>query len=83
MSITTPTSFDEITYPFDERPDRGKLQQVAPGVHWLAMPMSGSLAYINLYLLEDYDGWWVVDTGLANAETSAVWDEVFSRELGR
>ena len=51
MSITTPTSFDEITYPFDERPARGKLQQVATGVHWLAMPMSGSLAFINLYLL--------------------------------
>lgn len=53
MSITRPTSFDEITYPINERPAKGELQEVAPGVFWLAMPMSGSLAFINLYLLED------------------------------
>ena len=65
-----------------QRPGQGKLQQVAPGVHWLAMPMSGSLAFINLYLLEDHHGWWIVDTGLANSDTEAIWDDVFSNELG-
>ena len=31
MSIIRPTSFDEITYPINERPAKGELQ-VAPGV---------------------------------------------------
>lgn len=82
MSIIRPESFDTITYPIEERPARGKLQAVAPGVYWLAMPMSGSLAYINLYLLKDHQGWWIVDTGLANKATSEVWQEVFDNELG-
>lgn len=46
------------------------------------MPVSGSLAYINLYLLEDHQGWWIVNTGLANRDTEAVWEEVFANELG-
>ena len=33
------------------------------------MPMGGSLTHINLYLLEDGNGWYVVDTGWANNET--------------
>ena len=44
--------------------------------------MSGSLAFINLYLLEDQDGWWIIDTGLANKETSEVWQQVFDNALG-
>ena len=32
MSIIRPTSFDEITYPINERPAKGELQEVAPGV---------------------------------------------------
>ena len=82
MSITPPASFDTISYPFDDRPERGTLREVAPGVFWLAMPMSGSLAFINLYLLEDQDGWWIIDTGLANKETSKVWQQVFDNALG-
>ena len=63
--------------PINERPAKGELQEVAPGVFWLAMPMSGSLAFINLYLLEDDGGWWIVDTGLSNAQTTQVWEDVF------
>jgi glyoxylase-like metal-dependent hydrolase (beta-lactamase superfamily II) len=46
------------------------------------MPMGGSLNHINLYLLEDRDGWWVVDTGLSLAETADLWHDIFARELG-
>ena len=82
MSIPRPTSFDDITYPMSERPGKGQLQAVASGVYWLAMPMSGSLAFINLYLLEDHNGWWIVDTGLSNKQTTDVWENVFANALG-
>ena len=82
MSISRPASFDDITYPMSERPGKGELQAVAPGVYWLAMPMSGSLAFINVYFLEDHNGWWIVDTGLSNKQTTEVWEDVFANALG-
>ena len=57
--------------------------EVAPGVRWLTMPMGGgSLNHINLYLLEDDAGWWVVDTGLSLEETRDYWHQIFDNELG-
>jgi glyoxylase-like metal-dependent hydrolase (beta-lactamase superfamily II) len=41
----------------------------------------GSLNHINLYLLEDDDGWWVVDTGLPIEETASYWRQIFESEL--
>jgi glyoxylase-like metal-dependent hydrolase (beta-lactamase superfamily II) len=55
--------------------------EVAPGVRWLAMPMPGSLGFINLYLLEDIEGWWIVDTGLNNEQTKDLWEKIFADEL--
>jgi glyoxylase-like metal-dependent hydrolase (beta-lactamase superfamily II) len=73
----------ELQYPYDEHPSTGTTTEVAPGVRWLTMPMGGgSLNHINLYLLEDTDGWWVVDTGLSLAETTGFWDQIFATELG-
>ena len=72
----------ELTYPHDEHVPAGTTQEVAPGVRWLTMPMGGSLTHINLYLLEDHDGWYVVDTGLRNEQTHDLWHQIFDEELG-
>lgn len=47
--------------------------EVAPGVHWLRMPLPFVLNHINLWLLEDDAGWVIVDTGIAADETRAIW----------
>lgn len=70
-----------LDYPYAEHPAPGHTVDVAPGVRWLTMPMGGSLNHINLYLLEDRDGWWVVDTGLPLPEITELWHDIFSREL--
>ena len=62
----------DLEYPWAEHPEPGTTLEVAPGVRWLTMPMGGSLNHINLYLLEDRDGWWVVDTGLPLPDVSAL-----------
>lgn len=67
-----------LRYPYSEHPGSGTVQEVAPSVYWLTMPMGGSLDHINLYLLEDYDGWFVVDTGLATSKTCDLWHTIFS-----
>jgi glyoxylase-like metal-dependent hydrolase (beta-lactamase superfamily II) len=72
----------ELQYPYAEHPAPGTTVEVARGVRWLTMPMGGSLNHINLYLLEDREGWWVVDTGLALTQTTELWHQIFARELG-
>ena len=73
---------NKLRYPFDEHPKPGTTVELAPGVRWLTMPMPGSLAHINLYLLEDTKGWYVVDTGMATEETTQLWHDIFKSELG-
>ncbi len=70
-----------LTYPHDTHPSAGEIVEIADGVHWLTMPMGGSLTHINLYLLDDHDGWYVVDTGLASNETRQLWFEIFESAL--
>lgn len=57
-------------------PEAGELLEVAPGVRWLRMPLPFDLDHINLYILDDIDGWVVVDCGLGYADTRAVWQKV-------
>ena len=70
-----------LEYPYKEPPPFGTTQEVAPGIYWLQMPLPMSLAYINLYLLEDDDGWTVVDTGIRGEETRELWQTIFDTQL--
>ena len=57
--------FDPLNYRFEnEIPDPGRVTKLADGVFWLRTPMAGRLNHINCWLLRDYDGWTVVDTGI-------------------
>ena len=71
----------DLTYPWADHPSPGTTVEIAPGVRWLTMPMPGSLSHINLYLLEDRNGWYVVDTGLSTPDVAALWHEVFASQL--
>jgi len=70
-----------IRYEFDKRPDAGDTMQVAPGFHWLRMPLPFVLGHINLWLLEDGDGWTIVDTGVHIEESEKVWAKTFSETM--
>src|SRR5215471_13720875 len=67
-----------LDYPFPEVPAPGATREVAPGVRWLSMPLPFQLDHINLWLLEDGAQATVVDTGIGNAETRALWDKVLA-----
>ena len=69
-------------YPFAEPPAPGATAEVAPGVHWLRMALPFALDHINLWLLEDGDGFMIVDTGLGNSATRALWDRIFAGKVG-
>lgn len=71
-----------VIYPFDGVPDAGVTREVAPGVHWLRMPLPFKLDHINLWLLEDGEGWTIVDTGLNSSLTRDIWERLFAGPMG-
>ncbi len=72
-----------IRYLFEDLPEAGEVREVRPGILWLRMPLPmASLNHINLYLLEDVDGWWIVDTGIGIGDTETIWEQVFEEHLG-
>jgi len=71
-----------LEFPFSEAPAPGTARQVAPGVHWLRMALPFALDHINLWLLEDEGGWTLVDTGLGDEPTRALWERIFAGVIG-
>ena len=73
-----------LEYPFPEIPAPGTTREVAPGIHWLSMPLPFQLDHINLWLAEEDSGWAVVDTGIGNADTRALWERILEgKRVGR
>lgn len=74
---------ETVTYPLgDAHPAPGALMAVAPGVHWLRMPLPFALDHINLWVLDEADGGvTLVDTGVCNDATKAQWERLFAGPL--
>src|SRR5678815_3683921 len=73
---------DGLRYPYADPPMPAGFREVAPGVHWLRMPLPFALEHINLWLLADGDGWTIVDCGFGTDETRALWQKIFAEQLG-
>lgn len=70
-----------LHHPFTAPPAPGTVTEVAPGVSWIRMPLPFALDHINLWVLDDGAGWTLVDTGVGNDETAALWDRLFAGPL--
>ena len=72
-----------LTYPFgEETPAVGETMEVAPGIHWVRMPLPFSLQWINLWLIDDGEkGWTIVDTGMPMDDTKSAWRKIFDEKL--
>lgn len=71
-----------MRYPFDDIPEPAHLKEVAPGIFWVRMKLPYTLDHINLWLIENGEGYALVDTGVANDETKATWREIIAKQLG-
>jgi glyoxylase-like metal-dependent hydrolase (beta-lactamase superfamily II) len=71
----------KLSYPFEQAPETGEAVDIAPGLKWLRMPLGGSLAFINVWAIQDGDGWAIVDTGMGGADTQAAWRQAFAGPL--
>lgn len=65
-----------LHYPFDSVPSKGEFLNVAPGVEWFRIPIPFELNHINLWLLEDKDGYTLVDTGINSSHSREIWKEL-------
>jgi glyoxylase-like metal-dependent hydrolase (beta-lactamase superfamily II) len=70
-----------IRHPFDAPPAEGQVIAVAPGILWLRLPLPMALDHVNVYALDDGDGWTVVDTGLSSRRGKALWDNLLAGPL--
>lgn len=70
-----------IRFPFDTPPEHGAVIEVAEGVLWTRLPLPMKLDHVNVYILDDGDGWCVVDTGMATGKSRAVWDTLLAGPL--
>jgi len=61
-----------LDYPYPDTPQPGATIEVAPGVRWLSMPLPFALDHINLWLV----GETIVDTGIGDAATRALWEKI-------
>ncbi|MBV8889826.1 MAG: MBL fold metallo-hydrolase [Alphaproteobacteria bacterium] len=72
---------EALKFPVATPPASGRAEPIAPGVRWLRMPLPFALDHINLWLLEDGEGWAAVDCGYAMPETKGAWERIFDEDL--
>lgn len=70
-----------IRYPWDRPPEPGTATEVAPGVLWMRLPLPMKLDHVNVYALDDGDGWTVIDTGFSSRKSRAIWDQLLAGPL--
>jgi glyoxylase-like metal-dependent hydrolase (beta-lactamase superfamily II) len=70
-----------IRYPFDTPPSEGMVTRIADGVFWARMPLPMALDHVNVYILDDGDGWTVFDTGFDDARTRGIWIKLLAGPL--
>ena len=68
-----PPAAPALSYPCGEPPPPGGAKEIQPGLVWLRMPLPFSLNHINLWAIEDGEGWAIVDTGTQTPEVLAAW----------
>jgi len=80
MLEETNESYRGLSYPWGRgtAPIPGQPEKIADGVYWARFPMPMSLDHINIWLLEDEDGWTVVDTCLGISSAKEIWEQLFS-----
>ncbi|WP_372603458.1 MBL fold metallo-hydrolase [Actibacterium sp.] len=62
-----------IKYPWHDAPEDGAAVEVAEGVLWMRLPLPMALNHVNIFALDDGDGWTVIDTGMNSRKSRDIW----------
>ena len=70
-----------LTHPYPAPPGPGEAIEIAPGILWARLPLPFRLDHINLYFIDDGDGWAVVDVGIASDAAKTAWEALLAGPL--
>jgi glyoxylase-like metal-dependent hydrolase (beta-lactamase superfamily II) len=70
-----------LAFPYLEPPKTGEAIEIAPGILWTRVPLPFRLNHVNIYLIDDGDGWVILDTGIDNDPTRLVWESLLRGPL--
>ncbi len=68
----------QLEFPWTDAPSRGSACEVAPGVLWARLPLPFRLDHVNVWLIEEDNGWTVIDTGCATPEILKTWEDLLA-----
>ncbi|NNE87750.1 MAG: MBL fold metallo-hydrolase [Silicimonas sp.] len=71
----------KIRTPFPEPPAEGEALEVADGVLWMRLPLPMALDHVNVYALDDGDGWTLIDTGFQSNRGRRLWERLLTGPL--
>ncbi|MCY4306100.1 MAG: MBL fold metallo-hydrolase [Aestuariivita sp.] len=74
-------SCTNLSYPWRKPPEFGDFIEVASGVFWFRLPLPMKLNHVNVYVLDDGDGWTVVDTGFCAKLSLEIWQSMLAGPL--
>jgi glyoxylase-like metal-dependent hydrolase (beta-lactamase superfamily II) len=77
-----PTVEQPLVYLHETAPEFGHSLEIAKGLVWLRLPLPYVLNHVNSWLLDDGDGWTIIDTGSDTEKNRAIWDDVIATRLG-
>ncbi|WP_069298927.1 MBL fold metallo-hydrolase [Neptunicoccus sediminis] len=73
---------ENIKFPHETPPAEGEAIDIAPGIKWLRLPLPMKLDHVNVYALDDGDGWCIIDTGFYSKRMVATWKKIVTETLG-
>jgi glyoxylase-like metal-dependent hydrolase (beta-lactamase superfamily II) len=70
-----------IDFAFPAPPETGRTIEVAPGILWARLALPFLLDHVNIYFVDDGDGWALIDTGLGDKATKVAWQQLLDSVL--
>ena len=81
MQSPSPSPPAQIDFAFPTPPEAGRTIEVAPGVLWARLALPFLLDHVNIYFVDDGDGWALIDTGLGDKATKVAWQPLLEGVL--
>ncbi|MFN2305760.1 MAG: MBL fold metallo-hydrolase [Paracoccaceae bacterium] len=70
-----------IRTPYATPPAEGCAIEVDPGILWMRLPLPMALDHVNIYALDDGDGWTLIDTGFDSRRSRAIFEALLTGPL--
>ena len=71
----------KIKFLTEHIPESGETYEICPGILWVRMPLPFRLNHINLWMIEEPDGWTIIDTGINDSPTKKLWQTILNKKI--